>query len=52
MEHFTGACRGRVAVRCRRSVTWPDGLRWGSVEPLGPGLAQLSRFQPGREVPR
>ena len=28
-------------VRRRRSVTWPDGLRWGSVEPLGPGLAQL-----------
>jgi integrase len=22
-------------------VTWPDGLRWGSVEPLGPGSAQL-----------
>ena len=37
---------------CRRhSVTWPDGLRWISVEPLGPGLAQLPGFQLGREVP-
>src|SRR2546430_13736655 len=27
-------------VRRRHSVTWPDGLRWGSVEPLGPELAQ------------
>jgi hypothetical protein len=38
-------------VYCRHSVTWPDGLRWISVEPLGPGLAQLPGFQPGREVP-
>src|SRR2546429_413616 len=28
-------------VYCRPGVTWPDGLRWGSVELLGPGLAQL-----------
>ena len=38
-------------VGCRHSVTWPDSLRWVSVEPLGPGLAQLPGFQPGREVP-
>src|SRR6185295_13227645 len=29
---------------CRHSVTWPDSLRWVSVEPLGPGLAQLPGF--------
>src|SRR5712672_4568793 len=28
-------------VPCRHSVTWPGGLRWVFVEPLGPGLAQL-----------
>ena len=38
-------------VGCRHSVTWPDSLRWISVEPLGPGLVQLPGFQPGREVP-
>ena len=38
-------------VCCRHSVTWPDSLRWVSVEPLGPGLAQLPGFQLGREVP-
>ena len=32
-------------------MTWPGGLRWVSVELLGPGLAQLPWFQPGREVP-
>src|SRR5215469_16381550 len=26
---------------CRHSVAWPGSLRWISVEPLGPGLAQL-----------
>ena len=35
------ARRAMPLVRCRHSVTWPDGLRWVSVEPLGPGLAQL-----------
>ena len=38
-------------VCCRHSVTRPDSLRWISVEPLGPGLAQLPGFQLGREVP-
>jgi len=37
-------------VCCRHSVTWAGSLRWISVEPLGPGLAQLPGFQPGREV--
>jgi integrase/recombinase XerD len=40
-----------LLVCCRHSVTWPDSLRWISVEPLGPGLAQLPGFQLGREVP-
>src|SRR5690348_17905296 len=41
MEHFLGGLSRRAAVRGRHSVAWPDGLRWGSVKPLGPGLAQL-----------
>jgi Phage integrase, N-terminal SAM-like domain len=36
-------------VCCRHSVTWPDSLRWISVEPLGPGLAQLPSF-PGSSL--
>jgi hypothetical protein len=44
-------CCAMPLVCCRHSVTGPDSLRWVSVEPLGPGLAQLPGFQPGGEVP-
>jgi len=37
---FCAACRGMPSVRRRHSVTCTGGLRWVSVEPLGPGLAQ------------
>jgi ferredoxin-NADP reductase len=45
------ACRGLAPARWWRSVIRSGGLRWVSVQPLGPELAQPSRFQPGREVP-
>src|SRR5260370_23197255 len=51
MEYFSRGLLRHLLVCCRHSVTWPDSLRWVSVEPLGPGLAQLPGFQPGREVP-
>jgi hypothetical protein len=44
-------CCVMLLVCCQHSVTWPDSLRWISVEPLGPGLPQLPGFQLGREVP-
>ena len=51
MEYFSRGLLRHLLVCCRHSVTWPDSLRWVSVEPLGPGLAQLPGFRPGREVP-
>jgi hypothetical protein len=40
MEYSQAACRAMALVGCRNSMTWPDGLRWSSVESLGPGSAQ------------
>jgi len=51
MEYFSRRLLRHLFVCCRHSVTWPDSLRWVFVELLGPGLAQLPGFQPGREVP-
>jgi hypothetical protein len=47
-----GGFRRRARLACRRrGVTGPAGLRWVSVELLGPGTGPASRLRPGREVP-
>src|SRR5690242_13683423 len=48
MEHFSD---GLGPACCWRSVTWASGLRWVSVELLGPGLAQLPGSSPAGRYP-